>query len=200
MYLNSFTLDDLISWLMNMPFRLLVNLIAVTIIVRGTYFRQYRRTDLFLTFFGFNIVIFLITFLLNQVQLSMGAAFGLFAIFSMLRYRTEGISAKDMTYLFMVIALGLLSAVVPDKGWLIWVNLVVVLTVFVFESSILIKPSHTKRLQYDKIDLIVPEKEQELLADLRQRTGLTITQVEVESYDFLKDTALLIIYYRPTLP
>jgi hypothetical protein len=81
--------------------RLAIDLISVFIVVRLIYFKNYRRTDLFLTFFIFNLIIFLITFLLNKVEMSMGAAFGLFAVFSMLRYRTEGISAKDMTYLLL---------------------------------------------------------------------------------------------------
>ncbi|MGL4631222.1 MAG: DUF4956 domain-containing protein [Leadbetterella sp.] len=176
--------------------RFLVNFIAVFILVRGIYFTNYRKTELFLTFFSFNIIVFLLTNLLNKTEMSMGAAFGLFAIFSMLRYRTEGISAKDMTYLFMVIALGLITAI--SKGS--WDDLTImcgILLVFVYilESGIFMKRESTKTMIYDKIDLISPDKKSELLADINQRTGLTVHQVEIQNYDFLKDSVLLTIYY-----
>ena len=112
------TNTDAFQWFDKVSFkfisRFLVDIAAVFLLIRFIYFRHYRRTDLFLTFFGFNIIIFLITYLLNKVEMSMGAAFGLFAVFSMLRYRTENISAKDMTYLFFSIALGLITAI--SKG------------------------------------------------------------------------------------
>src|SRR4051812_3086875 len=91
--------------------RFLIDIVSVFILLRLVYYRVYKRSDLFFTFFIFNIVIFLICFLLNKVNISMGAAFGLFAVFSMLRYRTEDISIKDMSYLFLVIAIGLIAAV-----------------------------------------------------------------------------------------
>lgn len=96
--------------------RLFVDILTVGIIVRMIYYKHYRRADLLFTFFSMNIIIFLISFLLNKVEMTMGAAFGLFAVFSMLRYRTENISAKDMTYVFIVIAVGLLTSV-SSGGW-----------------------------------------------------------------------------------
>ena len=92
-----------------------IDFISVLILVRVVYFRVYKRNELFFTFFIFNLVIFLICFLLNKVDLSMGAAFGLFAVFSMLRYGTEDVSIKDMSYLFLVIAMGLINAVTKIK-------------------------------------------------------------------------------------
>src|SRR5262245_38077527 len=91
--------------------RLVIDLLCMLVLIRGIYYRTYRRADLFLTFFSFNLVIFLIAFVLNSATLSLGAAFGLFAVFSMLRYRTEGISTTDMTYLFLGIALALIMAI-----------------------------------------------------------------------------------------
>src|SRR5690606_17998395 len=91
--------------------RLSIDLVAVAILVRGIYYRSYGRSDFFLPFFALNLIIFLVSFVLNRVEISLGAAFGLFAVFSMLRYRTEGISTTDMTYLFTGIALGLLIAI-----------------------------------------------------------------------------------------
>jgi hypothetical protein len=99
--------------------KLIIDLVALTVLVRYVYLKHHHRTDLMLTFYSFNVIVFFISYLLNRVELSTGAAFGLFAIFSMLRYRTEGISAKDMTYLFLCIALGLVMAVSLCSGdWL----------------------------------------------------------------------------------
>jgi Domain of unknown function (DUF4956) len=176
--------------------RFLVDLVAVTILVRFIYYRIYKRTDFFLTFFGFNIVIFLITYLLNKVDMSLGAAFGLFAVFSILRYRTEAISTKDMTYLFMVIALGLITAI--SKGS--WDDLsimagIVLAIIALLESNVLIKRENSKPLIYDNIQLITPDKRAEMLADISQRIGEKVHRVDIINFDFLKDSALLTIYY-----
>lgn len=176
--------------------RLCVDLLTVTILIRLIYYRIYRRAYLFLTFFTFNLIIFLITYLLNKVQMSIGAAFGLFAVFSMLRYRTEGLSAKDMTYLFVVIAIGLISAIIKGS-WdeLGLVNGMILLCVQLLESNWLIRRELTKLIIYDKIELILPERNNELLQDLKERTGLNIHRVEIQDMDFLKDSAQITIYY-----
>jgi Domain of unknown function (DUF4956) len=176
--------------------RFLINFTAVFILIRFIYYKHYHRTDLFLTFFGFNMVIFLITYLLNKVEMSMGAAFGLFAVFSILRYRTEGLSAKDVTYLFLSIALGLITAI--SKGS--WFDLTIVAglligIIAVLEGNWLIKKEQTRIVSYDKINLITPEKSEELLIDLKTRTGLNIHRVEILNYDFLKDATQLMIFY-----
>lgn len=176
--------------------RFLVDIVAVFILVRFIYFRHYRRTDLFLTYFGFNIIIFLITYLLNKVEMSMGAAFGLFAVFSMLRYRTENISAKDMTYLFFSIALGLITAI--SKGsWddLAIMCLILLALTALLEGGWLMKKENTKTITYDKILLITPDKKEELLLDLRTRTGLNIHRVNIQEIDFLKDATQITIFY-----
>jgi hypothetical protein len=176
--------------------RFLVDLVAVFILVRFIYFRHYRRTDLFLTFFGFNIIIFLITYLLNKVEMSMGAAFGLFAVFSMLRYRTENISAKDMTYLFFSIALGLITAISKGSWDDLGIMCLILLTLTgLLEGGWLIKKENTKNITYDKIALITPERREELLIDLKQRTGLNIHRVNIQEIDFLKDATQITIFY-----
>lgn len=177
--------------------RLLVNVVSVLILIRFVYYPNYKRTDLFLTYFGFNIIIFLITYLLNKVEMSMGAAFGLFAVFSMLRYRTENISAKDMTYLFLVIALGLITAI--SKGS--WDDLCIMAAILIFftallESNFLARKEHTKTMIYDRIELIVPQKREELISDLRSRTGLDVHRVEIQEFDFLKDSATMTLFYH----
>ena len=176
--------------------RLLIDLTSVFVLIRLIYYQNYKKADQYLTFFAFNLVIFLITYLLNKVEMSMGAAFGLFAVFSMLRYRTEIISTKDMTYLFLVIAIGLLSAI-SKGGWdeLALLNGIILTTTFLLESNWLIKKESTKMIHYEKIELILPEKRQELIQDLKKRTGLNIHRVEIQEIDFLKDGTRMTVYY-----
>jgi Domain of unknown function (DUF4956) len=176
--------------------RLGMDLLAVGLLIRGIYYRHYRRTDLFLTFFSTNIVIFLMTFLLNQVEFSMGAAFGLFAIFSMLRYRAEGISPKDMAYIFLVIGLGLISAITtgPWTATALLTGIVLALT-GLLESNWVFRKEHTRLVHYENIRLITPDKRSELLDDIRARTGFNVHRVEIKELDFLKDAALLTIFY-----
>lgn len=182
--------------------RLAIDLVSVVLLIGGIYFRIYRKTDLFLTFFVFNIVIFLITYLLNQVQLSIGAAFGLFAVFSMLRYRTEGLSAKDMTYLFVVIALGLIGAVHRGSELQLSVlNGLLLVVVFLLESNYLFRREWSKTVLYDRLDLMAPALRDDLLADLRARTGLPVHRTEIQELDLLKDMArITIYYYQPHTP
>lgn len=176
--------------------RLFVDIISVLILVRFIYFPIYKNREFFFAFFIFNLIIFLITFLLNKVEMSMGAAFGLFAVFSMLRYRTEGISMKDMTYLFLVIALGLISAVTKGN-WdeLILINSIILIVTYVLEGNWLIKKESSKFIQYENIEMIRPAKHSELIVDLEERTGLKINRITIDKIDFLKDTALIRIFY-----
>lgn len=176
--------------------RLFINLLSVFILIRLIYYVNYKNGEFFFTFFVFNFVIFLITYLLNKVDMSLGAAFGLFAVFSMLRYRTEGISARDMTYLFCVIAIGLITAV--SKGTaleLTIINLMIIAMVFIMESSFFMKKEFSQVIQYENIEMIGPDKRQELVEDLKKRTGLNIHRISITKVDFLRDTAVIRIYY-----
>lgn len=192
-----FKMASKISW------RLLIDMLSVIVLIRFIYYPIYKHRELFFTFFIFNLIIFLITFLLNKVELSMGAAFGLFAVFSMLRYRTEDISIKDMTYLFLTIALGLVSAVIKVKNtadlyencFLICINGIVLLITYLLESSVLMKKESMQQLVYENIENIKPEKREELLADLKMRTGINIHRLSIHKIDFLKDSAIIKIYY-----
>lgn len=186
-----------------MGFRLLIDLTSVFILVRFIYYPIYKQRELFFTFFIFNVVIFLISFLLNKVDLSMGAAFGLFAVFSMLRYRTVNISAKDMTYLFLAIAIGLISAVTkikdaPDSDiYLFLIGIVSVMLIFTYllESRYFIKKEMEKIIMYENIELIQSNRQEELLADISKRTGFNVHRVSIEKINFLKDAAKIKIYY-----
>ncbi|MDB5438543.1 MAG: hypothetical protein JWM33_970, partial [Caulobacteraceae bacterium] len=163
----------------------------------GIYHRAYGRADHYLTFFAFNIAIFLIAFVLNSTELSMGAAFGLFAVFSMLRYRTEGISTNDMTYLFLGIALGLIMAIssLPLIG-LAGVGLLLIGFIAVLESGMFSRRELRQDVLYDNIKLVHAHARPELLADLRARTGLNIHRVEVQEIDLVRDVASLAVYHH----
>jgi hypothetical protein len=176
--------------------RLAIDIVSVFILIRFIYFRAYRNKEFFFSYFIFNIIIFFITFLLNKVELSLGAAFGLFAVFSMLRYRTEGISMKDMTYLFLVIAIGLITAVAPGT-WLeiLLLNLFLLVFTFLLESNILMRKESSKIIQYDNIDMIQPDRREELIRDLEKRTGIKINRISIHKTDFLRDSATIQLYY-----
>jgi hypothetical protein len=178
-------------------FRLLINLAAMFCLVRLIYYRIYKKDEFIFSFVIFNVIIFLITFILNQFDMSMGAAFGLFAVFSMLRYRTENISIKDMTYLFLVIALGLVNSVMKAPYVeIILVNLIILGLTLFLESRWVMKRESSAFMVYNNLELITPEKRNELIADLCLRTGLKVYRVELEKIDYLKQTVQIRLYYR----
>lgn len=169
---------------------------SVFILVRFIYYPTHRKREFFFTFFMFNLIIFLITFLLNKVEFSMGAAFGLFAVFTMLRYRTEGISMNDMTYLFTVIAMGLINAV-SKAGWdeLLLINTMILAFTLFLDSSLFFKREESKTIVYDNLEMIRPEKRAELIRHLEEKTGLSIRRITVEKVNLLSDSATITIYY-----
>ncbi|MEI6851323.1 MAG: DUF4956 domain-containing protein [Bacteroidota bacterium] len=173
----------------------LINLATVFILIVFIYYPNYKNKDVFFTYFLFNIAIFLLTYLMNQIKISMGAAFGLFAVFSMLRYRTEGISIKDMTYLFIVIAVGLVSAIQLEFYNLGIINGIIVISTFLLDGNIIMKREFSKRIQYDNIDFIKPENYDKLLEDLNNRTGLKIRRISILKIDFLRDLAVIDVFY-----
>jgi hypothetical protein len=196
-------LDALLKLAGKIGLRLIIDFVSVFVLIRFIYYRIYKNNELLFTYLIFNIVIFFICYLLNKVELSMGAAFGLFAVFSMLRYRTEGISIKDMTYLFLVIAMGLISAITKIKDaddiyenmFIVVVNSILILTTYLLESNLFFKRELSKSILYEKIDLVRADRYNDLLIDLKDRTGLPITRVVVTKIDFLKDAALVKVYY-----
>ena len=179
--------------------RLGIDLASVFILIRFIYYPSYRNREFFFTFFIFNVIIFLITFLLNKVEMSMGAAFGLFAVFSIMRYRSEDISIKDLTYLFLVIAVGLITAVARG-GWdeLVLINALIILLTLFLETNILMKKELGKIVMYENIEMIKPDNQEKLLEDLRTRTGLNIHRYSIVKIDFLRDMAMIRVYYYDT--
>jgi len=186
------------SFSFELGLRYVVNLIAAFILIRLIYFRNYKRSDVLLTFFAFNTIIFFISYVLNKVEISVGSAVGLFAIFSMLRYRTESLLTTDMTYLFICLALGLLCAISScNLLEIITLCVIIIVLTFLLEHTSITKKEVAKTIKYDNIHLIKHGEEQAMLADLEMRTGLNITRFEITEIDFLKDASTLIIYYLP---
>lgn len=183
--------------------RLLINIISVLVLLKWIYYPIYKHRNLFFTFVIFNLIIFLITFLLNKIELSMGAAFGLFAVFSMLRFKTEDISLKDMTYLFLAIAIGLISAITKIKdtadwlenSFLIMVNGVILVLTYLLESNVLNKQEKSKLIVYDNSDLIKPERQEDLLIDIYNKTGIKAHRVSIEKIDTTKNSVQLLVFY-----
>lgn len=177
-----------------------INLLFVGIVVRGFYYPKCKKGEYFFTFILIAISIFLLIYLLGGVKLKTGFALGLFAIFSIIRYRTEQVSIREMTYLFIIIAMSAINGLVIEElsySEMILANLLFIASIWVCESNLVIRHLSYKVIKYDNIALITPDKEEELIADLKKRTGLEIVKVEVGGIDFLKDAAIIKMYYRP---
>jgi hypothetical protein len=172
-----------------------LDLIMVLLIILIIYYPNYKRLDTIFTFIVFNVVIFLLTFVLNKVKISMGAAFGLFAVFSMLRYRTEGIDMKDMTYLFIFIALGLICGIQLDIDVLLVICAVIFIVTLILDTKLILRREYYQSIQFEKIEMIVPEKREELINELKKRTGLNIHRISICKLDYLKDVASIRVYY-----
>jgi hypothetical protein len=172
-----------------------INLLNVALIILFIYYPNYRKLDYIFAFIMFNLVIFLLTFVLKYVKLSVGAAFGLFAVFSMLRYRTQGISMKDLTYLFIFIAMGVISSIQLEYYELGIIHGIILVGTFVLDGNMIFKGERIKSILYENIEMIKPANKDALIEDLRNRTGLNIHRIVIGKIDFLKDAAVIKIYY-----
>jgi hypothetical protein len=178
--------------------RFLFNLIITLLVVRYIYYPLSKRKDYLFTYVLMSITIFFLCTLLENVKLELGFALGLFAIFGIIRYRTDSIPIKEMTYLFVVIGIAVINALANKKVThveLLLSNLGIVAATFALERLFLLKHETQKSIIYERIDLIVPDRYEELVADLKVRTGLNINRVEIGRIDFLRDVAWLMIYY-----
>jgi len=178
--------------------RFLIMMVFIWIIVHYLYYRRSRRRDYFFTFILLSVSVFFLIYLLGSVKVKIGFALGLFAIFGILRYRTETIPVREMTYMFSVIGLSVINALADDMSLaeLLAPNVIVTLAIGLFERFVLKRDIASKLLLYDRIELIKPDKRQELIDDLCDRTGLRVVNVVVGSINFLKDSAVLKIYYE----
>lgn len=177
-----------------------LNLAVALVIVRGIYAPRSQNRNHIFAFLAFNTVIYFVLGLLTSVELSVGVGFGLFAIFSVLRYRTEETPIREMTYLFVLIALPVINAVLMPASalpQLLLANAAVVAMLFALEQGWGFRFEASSRVTYERIELIVPERRDELLQDLRARTGLPVTRATVGDINFLRDTAEITVFYEP---
>lgn len=173
-------------------------LLVLFFIVYFLYYRKTHRRDYFFTLVLLSVSIFFLIYLLGSVKVKIGFALGLFAIFGVLRYRTETIPVREMSYMFGVISLSVINALADSLSVieLLVPNVAIAVLIWLFEALVLPANLSSKLILYDRIELISPERREELLEDLKKRTGLNITKVNVGSIDFLKDTAILKIEYE----
>ena len=193
--IDFFDLEDFSKLL----FKFGINFIFLIIIVRLIYYRVKDDKDYVFTYIMFNILTFFICFLLRKVPMQMGFALGLFAVFGILRYRTEAIPIRQMTYLFIVIGISMINAL-SNKSIsifeVLFTNSLIALITYMIDRLWFQTIEEKKSIVYEKIELIKPENKQELIEDLKERTGLPIHEVKVDKIDFLKDTAAVTIYYN----
>ena len=185
--------------LLNLIIRFGFNLSVAFIIVKLIYQRDHNNNDFVFTYFMFNSLIFFFASILGSITINMGFAFGLFAVFAILRYRTDPIPIKEMTYLFIVITIGVINALSGDEvsiGALVFTNTALVgLTYFLekyWQNNLLV----SMNIDYEKIENVKPENHEALIADLKERTGLNIQDFQFYRMNFLRDTARIKIYYK----
>jgi Domain of unknown function (DUF4956) len=178
--------------------RLLINTVTMIILIRFVYYTIYLKRDFYFTFFLLNFIIFLLAYMLEKTKAfnSIGSAFGLLAAFSLLRFRTETITTKDMTYLFIIMTIGLINSIM--KGTyieIIGLNAIIIISVFIVDGNRLMRNQKTKTIEYNSIENIKPEQHPVLIEDLRARTGLDIQKISIEHIEFGKNKVIIKVYY-----
>ena len=197
-----FHIDNFIptAELLPMVGSLLLNSVVVWVLVHFFYYPKGHRRDYYFTFVLLSVSIFMLIYLLlgNSADMGIGAALGLFAIFGIIRYRTECVPIREMTYLFFIVALSVLNAKTGDLNFMsrIIINLIMILVVWGAENHLSAYREGCKFVKYDNIDLIQPERYEELKADLEKRLGVKITRVDVGAVDFLTDMTMLRVFYE----
>lgn len=179
--------------------RLALDLIFVSVIIRLVYYRRYKNRDYVFTYYLFNVITLLMCLLLRKIQTELGLALALFGVFGILRYRTEQIRIRDLTYLFIVIGLGLLNGVANktiSDAELLAVNIVIVSMTALLELRPWKNSERSMTMFYDRIEMLQPGNEAQLLADIRSRTGLAVARVEVNQVDFLRDAAEITVFHK----
>ena len=178
--------------------RLVIHFFFVFVLVRMIYYPIAKRKDFLFTYFLFSISIFTMCFLLESVKLEMGFALGLFAVFGIIRYRTDAIPIKEMTYLFVVIGMSVMNALINKKislAELAFANTAIIAMTYGLEKVWLLRHESQKLILYERIDLIQSGRRAELIQDLEVRTGIKINRVELGKIDFLRDTVMIKIYF-----
>lgn len=178
--------------------RLAINMVFITILIRFLYYEKTKRKDYLFTYYLIGTITFFLCFGLKKLDIDTGMGLGLFAIFGIIRYRTDAIEIKEMTYLFLIIGLSVVNALASNKlsiAEMALINVFMVVLTYILEFLWLMKHETRKTIIYERIDLIVPEKEVEMKKDLEKRTGLSLNRFEIGKIDFLNDTAQVRVYY-----
>jgi len=179
--------------------RFVFNTAMIIVVVHLLYARNSRRKDFYFSYLAIGVIVFLLCFLLNNVKLELGFALGLFAIFGIIRYRTDTIPIKEMTYLFIVIGISVMNALANKKvsyTELIFTNTAILFGLWILEKRLMLKQEGSIKLIYEKIENIHAENEEVLMEDLRARTGIDIKRYEISKIDFLRDIAELTLYFN----
>ncbi len=181
-----------------MIFRFGINLLFLTIIVRFLYYPKTKNKDYLFTYFMISAIVFFLCFTLKKYEIDLGMALGLFAIFGIIRYRTDTIPIKEMTYLFVIIGISVINALANKKmsyAEILGANAVVVILIMVIDNFILLKNEVSKKIVYENIENILPENAEILKADLEQRTGITINSIKIGNIDYSRQVVDLRIFY-----
>lgn len=173
-----------------------VDFVFAFIIIRVIYYRNNKKSEYLFTFFLFNVLIFFIASMLATVTLKTGFGFGLFAVFTMLRYRTETIEIKEMTFLFICTILGVINSLATSFGEIVFANLVIVTATYFLEIHWTGRFQGTMIINYDDIRLVNVNMKPALIEELENRTGLKVTNVEIVNINYLRDTADLRVFYE----
>ncbi len=186
------------DFLIALALRFAFNLAATFIIVVLLYARISRRKEFYFSYFAISIAVFLLVFLLESVKIELGFALGLFAIFGIIRYRTDAIPPKEMTYLFIIIAVSVINALSKDYfGYveLTFVNLLLVGALWALEKILMMRRENSLEIIYEKIENMHRDKETEMLKDLENRTGVKIVRYQINRINYLRDTAQITIFF-----
>ena len=202
----SYLMNTIADWLgisasfVTLPLMFLFNVLVTWVIVYFIYYRVSRRRDYYSTFMLFSSAMFLLLWLMQILDIQTGFVLGLFAIFGMIRYRTETVPIREMTYLFIIIAISVINSLslkANDLAWhqLLFANILFIILTFAFDLWSNRKRLTTKIILYERIENIVPERENELKADIEARTGIKPVSVEIGHIDFLRDVAYIKVSY-----
>jgi Domain of unknown function (DUF4956) len=179
-------------------FRLLINALTMVVLIRYVYYNTYQKKDSFFTFFLLNFIVFLLAYMLDKTGgfNSIGSAFGLLAAFSLLRFRTETLTMKDMTYLFIIMTLGLINSVMKGSYLeIVLLNAMIIGAVYIVDGNRFIRNQQSKTVEYHSLENIKPDNQAKLIAELKDRTGLDIQKIMIEHIDFGRGKALIKIYF-----
>ncbi|MBR0117947.1 MAG: DUF4956 domain-containing protein [Prevotella sp.] len=200
-------MEDLLSGLMSLDFtlmlvRFVICLLVNWLIVDKLYYKKSKRRDFYFTFIIIGVAIFFIVFFMIFVledmkgKTGIGVGIGMFGIFSIMRYRTDAMPVREMTYLFVVLCLSVVNALASTMPLveLLITNLIIIIVVWLFEHLLKVVPC--KLIQYDRLDLVKPDRREDLIEDIRERTGLDVITVEVGGIDMLRDMAVVKVYYK----